>query len=407
MHSQPIVNQMKFFRNCKIQTKLFLSFGLLLAISLVGFGLYLKSLSSLNATTKDLANNLFPAAMNAVQLRSALFDCRRTTLLHILNSDPERETALESKVVSLRTDVAARLASLEVHAQSPTERETLENIKTSLAKYIAETDKALAHSRQQQKQEARDVAERELATLFDELQDHVLEAYQQRQSCADLAVEHSLEVARIAFAQTVAVLIFSVALSLGVCVVLVRFISVPLKTLAAVARSVSAGDLCVEVPIQSNDEVGMVAQSFKSIVETLDDVIGDLGTVVSAASVGELTKRAQADRFAGAYAQLLKGVNATMDAVSTPIDEALLVLGQISQKDLNTRMQRTYAGSFDKMKQSINNAVEVLNCAMSQVSIGAEQVNAASGQIANGSQALAQAASQQARGVADISSIME
>ncbi len=398
---------MKFFRNCTIQTKLFLSYGLLLAISLVGFGLYLKSLSSLNATTKEMSTNLFPAAMNAVQLRSALFDCRRTTLLHILNSSPARENELESKIGEIRTEVSKRIATLEEGAQSPAEIKTLENIKSTLGSYISATDVALNFSREQKKQEARDAAEGNLATLFDKLQEHVQEACKQNQIRSDAAVESSMAVAKTSFTQTIVVMVVACVFSLAICVVLVHFISRPLQTLAKVAESVSAGDLGVTLTVNSNDEVGMVAKSFQSIVDTLESAIADLGGVVSAASVGELSKRAKAEKFKGVYAQLLIGVNDTMDAVSKPIDEALQVLGQIAQKDLNTRMQGNYAGSFDEMKHSLNGAIEVLNNALAQVSLGAEQVNAASGQIANGSQSLAQSASQQASALADISSSME
>ncbi len=96
---------MKFFRNCKIKTKLLLSLGLLLGIVLTGFGFCLRGIHSINTTTNEIAMNWFPATLNAAQLRAALFDCRRTTLLHILVTDDNRREEIESKIEAIRMEV--------------------------------------------------------------------------------------------------------------------------------------------------------------------------------------------------------------------------------------------------------------------------------------------------------------
>jgi methyl-accepting chemotaxis protein len=398
---------MNFFRNCNIQSKLLLSLGLLVAIVLLGFGICLRGISSMSAATNDIATNLFPATLNAAQLRATLFNCRRTTLMHVLYTDATRKNEADANIVAIRKEVGERLGAMTERSTSEEEKVLIEKIKSTLTLYVAEADKALALSRQDKTDEASRMTQGDLATLFDKLQETVQEVCDLNRRSLDASVVASTKVSSNSFWIGIIVMVTISVLSTVVCVTLVRFISRPLQALAKMAQSVAEGDLTENVSVHSTDEVGLVAKSFHSIVETLNAVIRELEGLVTAARSGNLTERSTADRFQGAYAKLLTGMNATLDAVSTPIEEAVNVLGQIARKDLRARMNGEYAGSFENMKLSLNSAIEGLNESLSQVAIGAEQVNAASGQIANGSQALAQGASQQASALADISSSME
>ncbi len=398
---------MNFLRNCKIKTKLLLSLGLLVGIVLAGFGFCLRGINSINTATNDIATNWFPATLNAAQLRAALFDCRRTTLLHILITDEDRREEIETKIEAIRTEVADRMKRMSEQSSSEEERTLVENIKSTLNLYVAEADKALSLSRQKKSEEARDLAQGDLATLFDKLQVAVQKECDLNRSRLDASVASSALVFRSSARTTMIAMISTIVVSIVVCVVLVRSISNPLKVLATTAQSVANGDLTVKAIAHSSDEVGLVAESFHSIVETLGAAVSELSGLVTAARSGNLKARSNAELFQGAYAELITGMNATLDAVSTPIDEAVNVLGRIARRDLQLKMNGNYSGAFETMKQSLNSAIEGLNESLSQVAIGAEQVNAASGQIANGSQALAQGASHQASALADISSSME
>ncbi len=398
---------MKYFRNCKIQSKLLLSLGLLVGIVLLGFGICLRSISSMNAAMNDIATNLFPATLNAAQLRAALFDCRRTTLMHILFSDAARKNDTDRKILAIRKEVNERIGAMTERTTSSEERDLVDKIKTTLTLYVAEADKALTLSRQNKNSEAGNLTRGELATLFDKLQEEVQAVCDYNKKGLDTSVANSSQTSSNAFLVGGIMMVVILALNVAICFVLVHFISRPLQDLAKLARSVANGDLRENIILQSTDEVGLVGKSFHSIVETLGGVVTELETLVNAARSGDLTRRSRSDCFQGAYAKLIDGMNSTLDAVRTPIDEAVSVLGQVAEKDLQVRMNGEYVGSFEKMKLSLNSAIEGLNESLSQVAIGAEQVNAASGQIANGSQSLAQGASQQASALADISSSME
>lgn len=174
------------------------------------------------------------------------------------------------------------------------------------------------------------------------------------------------------------------------------------QSLAATATSISAGNVHVSVTARSaNDSVG---HAFVRMRDTMQQLVGDTSTLITAATAGELSTRADATKFSGAYRTLVQGINDMLDAVVTPITEAKTVLGEIADRNLTVRMDGDYAGDFATIKHSINVAAETLDDAMAQVAVAVEQVSSAGSQIANGSQSLAQGSSEQASSLEEVSS---
>ena len=174
------------------------------------------------------------------------------------------------------------------------------------------------------------------------------------------------------------------------------------KSLAAAATAVSAGDMSVDVRARSEKDV--LGNAFVQLRGTMQELVTETSTLVTAAKAGQLSTRGDAQRFKGAYRDLVQGINDTLDAVVSPINEASEVLARVADRDLTARVVGSYSGDFAKIKDSINTAAETLDEAMAQVNVAAEQVAAAGQEIASGSQALAQGSSEQAASLEEVSS---
>jgi methyl-accepting chemotaxis protein len=57
---------------------------------------------------------------------------------------------------------------------------------------------------------------------------------------------------------------------------------------------------------------------------------------------------------------VVEGLNATLDAIVKPIDEASAVLERMANNDLTTKMMGDYKGDHAKIKQSLNAAIDSL-----------------------------------------------
>ena len=133
----------------------------------------------------------------------------------------------------------------------------------------------------------------------------------------------------------------------------------------------------------------------------------EVSKVIDAAAKGDLQTRGDTEKLDEIYAPMMSGINNIMEAVVAPIAEAGSVLKRMSNADLTTRMEGSYEGEFDEMKQNLNNAINALDTAMSNVSSSSQEVGNSSNQISAGAQTLAEGASSQASSIEQISASLE
>ena len=136
-------------------------------------------------------------------------------------------------------------------------------------------------------------------------------------------------------------------------VVLTRSITRPLNSLAEMSRKIAEGDFSVEtLERKSEDELGMLADSFGSMIDALK-------------------RKAQ-------------------------------VVGQIADGDLTTDVKME--SDRDGLGKSLSQMVASLDDIMGQVNVSVEQVSAGSAQVSSASQSLSQGATEQASSLEEVSS---
>jgi methyl-accepting chemotaxis protein len=114
--------------------------------------------------------------------------------------------------------------------------------------------------------------------------------------------------------------------------------------------------------------------------------------------------RADALRHQGDFRIIVEGVNATLDAVLSPVDEAISVIERMAKRDLRARVVGDYTGDHARLKTAVNSTGEQLEAALTQVSASVRQVASAAVEIASSAQAVADGASQQAASLVETSS---
>ncbi len=148
-------------------------------------------------------------------------------------------------------------------------------------------------------------------------------------------------------------------------------------------------------------------EAHRQAMHTLRGLLTETQRVVRGAQVGDLTVRAAASNFPGAYADLLRGFNAAQSAAREPVDAALVVLEQVAKRDLTVRVRGTFAGDHARLAEAVNEAVSNVAEALSKVEQAAEQISGAAGEVAAGSQSMANGSSQQAASVEEITAAVQ
>jgi methyl-accepting chemotaxis protein len=178
-----------------------------------------------------------------------------------------------------------------------------------------------------------------------------------------------------------------------------------IRGVAEAADALTSGDLDVQITAKS--EKDLLSKNFLRMAGTLRQMAEETSQLTQAAQAGTLGTRGDAARFHGAFAGIIRGFNETLDAFTTPINEASRALDQLAQKDLTVRMQGHYLGDFAHIKDGLNKAVGNLEDSMHQVLLTSELVSAAASQISNGSDSLAQGSSEQASSLEEVSASLQ
>jgi methyl-accepting chemotaxis protein len=125
----------------------------------------------------------------------------------------------------------------------------------------------------------------------------------------------------------------------------------------------------------------LIAATYKGDHEKMKVAINNVGLVVQAlhkeldrlieaSKAGQLSERGKADQFRGAYAEIVRGVNAMLDAVIGPLNVSARYVDQISKGDNPPRITDNYNGDFNLIKNNLNTLID----AMDEITAGAEQI---------------------------------
>ena len=101
-------------------------------------------------------------------------------------------------------------------------------------------------------------------------------------------------------------------------------------------------------------------QAVNNVAGVLQVLQKELARLIDASREGQLAERGKPENFQGAYAEIVRGVNAMLDAILLPIGEGNRILAQISSGKIDELIAQTYKGDHEKMKQAVNNVAGVL-----------------------------------------------
>ena len=146
-----------------------------------------------------------------------------------------------------------------------------------------------------------------------------------------------------------------------------RTVTKPLFRLTVLAETLEQGDLglsrsqAIIADIHSDDEIGVLAQSFDKTISRLKNYIGEISST----------------------------------------------LGSVASGDLTLRISQEYVGDFAVIRSSLNNILQNLNKTMSQIVSSSECVSGGASQMSSASQGLSQGAVDQTDAVKGLVQTME
>jgi len=176
----------------------------------------------------------------------------------------------------------------------------------------------------------------------------------------------------------------------------------PLKRIQNYIAMISRGEIPEPITEQAKGDFAQLNDHFNQCIAAVNALVKDANTLVHASLEGQLDTRADVSRHQGDFAEVVKGINNTLDAILMPIKEAQGILERMSNGDLQKFITGDYKGDHAIIKTAINNTLSALNDILNQVGNVSENVAASANQLTSASHNLSEGAQEQAASVEEI-----
>ncbi len=150
-----------------------------------------------------------------------------------------------------------------------------------------------------------------------------------------------------------------------------------------------------------------INNTIETVRTNLKDVSSEAITLSTAAEQGKLDVRANEDRYAGAWRQIIRGMNNTLKGFAVPLEDISEALQRMAEKDFSASVTKEYPGAYGTLSDNVNLVIGNIRSAIQQINENAGQFAEGSRTIAESAQTLAQGAQTQSASVQEMTASTE
>ncbi len=156
----------------------------------------------------------------------------------------------------------------------------------------------------------------------------------------------------------------------------------PFEEAARYIDRISRGDIPERIDSSYEGDFNTIIANLNRCIEAVGRIVKETQAVAAVASEGRLSERADASGHEGEFQNIVQSLNQALDAIVAPINEAGSVLERIASGDMRARMSGTYAGDYNRIKDSLNRTAEDMGRAITGIGDNARSLAAASEELA-------------------------
>ncbi|AWI60491.1 HAMP domain-containing methyl-accepting chemotaxis protein [Sinorhizobium fredii] len=401
------------------------AFALLLLL-LVGQGLFALSLvGGVYEDVETLATRWVPSVDITNKINTAIADLRGSQNRHIVNRTDAGMKRADDAIAADLKKLDERMKIYDGLVSGSEERALYGKFKDVFATYLKQHDELIAMSRAGKKDEAGEFLTSAMRQSYNEL-DNLADGFRDvnlagaKQSYADSTAD-------FASARLTTFVLLGVACLSGLAAMAFAIVGIsrPINRTTEVMRTLSDGDLSVEIPFTDRtNEIGEMARAVEVFkrngikVRELNaqeaalqaksaDLQVSIGEVVSAAVAGDFTRRitktydnVDLDRFAAS-------VNELIASVDRGIAETRRVVAALADGDLSETMRGEFQGAFGELQDNVNQTMANLRSVLGEVRSAIDTINGGAGEMRIASGDLSKRTEQQAASLEETSSALE
>ena len=359
---------MNFMKNLKIGKKLIVTFGVIIILFLISLMVSIMSLSNSGKNFGDFYTVGYPVSNKTTDM------CRAT------------QTGLKCIAISMLTDDAAETqnyitqANEQFNTLSPGFDYLRQNFRGDKA-VLDQAQKILEEAKpyrieildlagQNKNTEAADLLFTKYQPLMLEFMNLMNKADSDTTAIAaeDYSQSAKAQTSALVFLITIAAL--ALALTVTLAIYITKALTRPISEIEEAAKKMSAGDLEVSISYVSEDELGSLSESMRTLTHNFKGIIQDMGMGLSALGNGDFSVDSKAkELYVGEFAQLATSMYQIIDKLSS-------VLGQINQSaDQVASGSQALSQGATEQASSVEELAATINEISNQVKSNAENAH--------------------------------
>ena len=277
---------MKWFLNMKISKKLIAAFTLVAIISgIVGF-IGIVNIRDIDNKDTILYEKMTVPISNMGNISTAFQMIVIGTRDIVDANTPQEIEEQAAKIAAYRNIIVNNVADFENRILNDEIKVIFDKLQAAREEYIPDLDKVIALAKENRDAEANELLKGNMVISAQHEQDAIDDLVKVMVREAKETADNNTITANAAVTTMICIVFGSMLLAVILGIFISRIISNPVKKLMVGAEKIADGNLDVEITINSKDEIGVLANAFKKMIDNINDVMSSINAASEQVAYG-------------------------------------------------------------------------------------------------------------------------
>jgi len=277
---------MKWFYNLKVSTKILSGF---LIVSFIAGIMGIQGISNINKINNldaQLYEDMTAPLGDVIELTNSFSSVRGYLRDVLIKEDLSEMQAYSDKVKVESSKFDSSIDKLAKTTITADGEQVIKRMKVSKAKYLEIVSELIQLKIQGKREEAINLLYGEGKPALEALQEDVNTFTNLKLNFAKEASQNNNKIAQSTITMTIVILVVVVVVAISIGVFISSSIGKPIRKIIKIADKLAEGDFDVTINLSSKDEIGLLANSFRKMIEKLNDTMTNISSAAEQVSSG-------------------------------------------------------------------------------------------------------------------------
>ncbi len=384
-------------QNIKIGSRLIIGFAFVGLLLLLQSVFALSAMSAMHKVGQNIEHNTLPSLENIAALDLNVMRLRVFTLRSLIAETPADVDAIRASQAEIEQEVANIRQQYQALISIPGEQELYQEFSQRYSQYVGLKGQLLQLVSQQQLNEAKKLANTELATIANSMAKALIALTSLNKNYATAMAKQSEQQYEQGWLYVVSFVVLSLCCAAVAAVLISRSITGPVQHALQFANNIASGNLTCQIEVTGQDEITALASALRTMQQQLHDTIAliansstqlasaaeELNSVTEDAARGVAQQNDEIQQAATAITEMSSAVDevaktalATSEASgasaqSTKLGQQQVVqtVAAIAEIDRDVQTSAELVGELAMQSQDIGKVLDVIRAIAEQTNL--------------------------------------